>query len=131
MMTEPDLVQIGDQACIDDASVIAHINSQGQFSLNTVAVGERATLKRFSRVLSGGAVLKGATLLEHTLLLAGDIADAYSVWQGWPAQMVAAPPSPGPVRASIQTVSLVSKAEPSGTKKTSEVDDTDRWCWKP
>jgi hypothetical protein len=31
MMTEPDLVTIGDGASIDDASVIAHINTRGNF----------------------------------------------------------------------------------------------------
>ena len=96
---------------------------QGQFSLNSVVVGPRATLRRFSRVcncklqfvllicavwkvalqtccclleapacllakawiqlqvLSGAAVMPGGTLLEHTLVLSGDIVDAYSTWQ--------------------------------------------------
>lgn len=31
MMTEPDLVTIGDGAAIDNASLIAHINTKGQF----------------------------------------------------------------------------------------------------
>ena len=31
MMTEPDLVTIGDNSCIDDASLIAHINTRGIF----------------------------------------------------------------------------------------------------
>ena len=39
MMTEPDLVTIGDGANIDDASIIAHINSRGSFRLNTLKVG--------------------------------------------------------------------------------------------
>ncbi len=30
IMTEPELVQIGDYAAIDNASLIAHINSRGQ-----------------------------------------------------------------------------------------------------
>ena len=33
MMTEPDLVTIGDNASIDDASLIAHINTRGTFRL--------------------------------------------------------------------------------------------------
>jgi len=55
-----------------------------------------------NQVLSGGTVLKGATLLEHTLLLAGDIADAYSVWQESPAPYHDFAPSrliPAPPRA--------------------------------
>ena len=31
MMTEPDMVTIGDDASIDDASLIAHINTRGIF----------------------------------------------------------------------------------------------------
>mmetsp|Transcript_39328 Transcript_39328/g.104313 ORF Transcript_39328/g.104313 Transcript_39328/m.104313 type:complete len:298 (+) Transcript_39328:1984-2877(+) len=81
MMTEPDLVRIGDEACIDNASIIAHINTQGQFSLNTVVVGQRVTLRSFSRVLSGAVVMEGATLLEHTLILSGDVVDAYTTCQ--------------------------------------------------
>lgn len=39
MMTEPDLVTIGDCANIDDASIIAHINTRGTFRLHTLQVG--------------------------------------------------------------------------------------------
>lgn len=31
MMTEPDLCTIGDGASVDDASLIAHINTRGVF----------------------------------------------------------------------------------------------------
>ncbi len=31
MMTEPDLVTIGDNSCVDDASLVAHINTRGMF----------------------------------------------------------------------------------------------------
>ncbi len=31
MMTEPDLVTIGDNACVDNASLISHINTRGIF----------------------------------------------------------------------------------------------------
>ena len=31
MMTEPDLVSIGDNASVDDSSLVAHINTRGQF----------------------------------------------------------------------------------------------------
>ena len=39
MMTEPDLVTIGDDAGVDDASLIAHINTRGIFRLNPLNVG--------------------------------------------------------------------------------------------
>jgi len=37
-MTEPDLVHVGDGACIDDASLVAHINTRGNFELNEVGL---------------------------------------------------------------------------------------------
>ena len=88
MMTEPELVTLGDNVCVDEASIIAHINTQGNFSLNHIDIGRGATLHYFSRVLSGASVLAGGTLLEHTLILPGDIVDAYTTWQGWPAVMI-------------------------------------------
>jgi acetyltransferase-like isoleucine patch superfamily enzyme len=89
IMTEPELVQIGDQAAIDDASLIAHINSKGHFSLNSLVVGPRATLRAHSRLLSGAAMMPGSTLLEHTLVLSGDVVDQGETVQGWPAEPVA------------------------------------------
>lgn len=89
-MTEPELVQIGHYAAIDNASLIAHINSRGQFSLNTVVVGPGATLRSNSRLLSGAAMMPHSTLLEHTLVLGGDVVDEDDTMQGWPAESVAA-----------------------------------------
>eukprot|EP00983_Pelagomonas_calceolata_P049674 1141625-Pelagomonas_calceolata.AAC.3 len=37
-MTEPDLVTIGNGACIDDAALVAHINARGNFELNQVKI---------------------------------------------------------------------------------------------
>ena len=39
LMTEPDLVELGDRVALDDCSVVAHINSRGQFSLNKLSIG--------------------------------------------------------------------------------------------
>ena len=38
-MTEPDLVTIGDCASIDNASLIAHINTRGVWMLRHLNVG--------------------------------------------------------------------------------------------
>jgi hypothetical protein len=39
MMTEPDMVTIGSNSCIDNASLIAHINTRGVFrSLSDSAI---------------------------------------------------------------------------------------------
>jgi hypothetical protein len=56
MMTEPDLVTMGDGCCIDDASLICHLNASGNFSLNTLELGPYSTLRSFSRLLSGAAM---------------------------------------------------------------------------
>ena len=39
LMTEPDLVELGDNVALDDCSVVAHINSRGNFSLNALTIG--------------------------------------------------------------------------------------------
>ena len=38
LMTEPDLVELGDHVALDDCSVVAHINSRGNFSLNKLNI---------------------------------------------------------------------------------------------
>lgn len=79
--TQPDLVVLGDESCIDRASVVAHINTGGNFSLNPIVIGSKATLRSDSRLLSGATMLRGSTLLEHTLILGGDVVDEGSTWQ--------------------------------------------------
>lgn len=87
MMTEPELVTIGDYTSIDDASVIAHINTRGVFKLNPLNIGNRCVLKSNCRLLSGASMEDGSILLEHTLVLAGESADSNTVWQGWPSDV--------------------------------------------
>ncbi|EKX52743.1 hypothetical protein GUITHDRAFT_84689 [Guillardia theta CCMP2712] len=88
MMTEPELVAIGDGASVDSASLIAHINSRGHFTLNQVVVGPGATLRSNSRLLSGAAMMPYSTLLEHTLIMGGDVVDEGKTMQGWPGEQV-------------------------------------------
>ena len=90
IMTEPELVQVGHYAAIDDASLIAHINSGGEFSLNNVVVGPGATLRAHSRLLSGAAMMSYSTLLEHSLILGCDVVDEGNTMQGWPAEPIGA-----------------------------------------
>lgn len=85
MMTEPDLVQIGDGSAIDDASLVCHRNTRGHFSLDPLKVGKGCVMRCSSRLLSGASMEDYSTLMEHTLLVSGAIAPACSVWQGWPA----------------------------------------------
>ncbi|CAL6342202.1 predicted protein [Bathycoccus prasinos] len=87
-MPEPDLISIGDGACVNFAHVIAHTNTLGTFSLNTVIIRERATLCSESRVMGGSVIGPDAILLDHTLAMVGDDVAAEAIWQGWPARHV-------------------------------------------
>lgn len=39
LMTEPDLVELGNNVSLDDCSIVAHINSRGVFALNRLLIG--------------------------------------------------------------------------------------------
>ena len=87
VITEPDLLELSDRVAIDDASLVSHINSRGHFSLNRLRVGSRSVMRSGSRLLSGAEMGKDACLLEHTLIMGGDIADDGKTFQGWPADV--------------------------------------------
>lgn len=94
MMTEPDLVTLGDHVTINNSSVVGHINSRGQFRLNRITINSGCTLRSYSRLLSGAEMSQGSKLLEHTLIMGGDNISAHSVWQGWPASFLYNLPPP-------------------------------------
>jgi acyl-CoA synthetase (AMP-forming)/AMP-acid ligase II/acetyltransferase-like isoleucine patch superfamily enzyme/acyl carrier protein len=83
--TEPDLLTLGDRVSVDDASLVGHINTRGKFDLNLLHVGNRSVLRTGSRLLSGARMEADTCLLEHTLIMAGDVVDAGRTCQGWPA----------------------------------------------
>jgi len=85
MFTEPDLLVLGDRVVVDDASLVSHINTRGHFTLNPLSVGERSVLRSGSRLLSGARMESDTCLLEHTLVMAGDVVDEGITMQGWPA----------------------------------------------
>ncbi|RCI12923.1 hypothetical protein L249_0584 [Ophiocordyceps polyrhachis-furcata BCC 54312] len=85
LFTEPDLITMGDRVAIDDASVVAHINTRGKFDLNRLEIGSRCVLRTGSRLLSGAVMKEGSCLLEHTMIMGGDVVDDGSTMQGWPA----------------------------------------------
>ncbi|MCJ1285102.1 hypothetical protein MMC26_004440 [Xylographa opegraphella] len=85
LFTEPDLLTLGERVAVDDASLVAHINSRGNFSLNALSAGDRSVLRSGSRLLSGATMGADACLLEHTLIMAGDVAEEGTTYQGWPA----------------------------------------------
>ena len=86
LFTEPDLLTLGDRVSVDDASLVGHINTAGRFSLNPLHVGDRSVLRSGSRLLSGGSCQEDTCLLEHTLVMAGDVVDAGCTMQGWPSE---------------------------------------------
>lgn len=88
LFTEPDLLTLGDRVAVDDASLVSHINSRGQFKLNRLYVGDRSALRTGSRLLSGASIGEDACLLEHTLIVAGDHVEAGDVYQGWPGTLL-------------------------------------------
>lgn len=87
LLTEPDLVELGDRVAVDDASLVAHINTRGNFTLNRLSVGDRSVLRSGSRLLSGARMEKDTCLLEHTLVMAGDTVDEGCTIQGWPGEL--------------------------------------------
>lgn len=86
MFTEPDLLTLGDRVAVDDASLVAHINTRGKFDLNPLSVGSRSVLRSGSRLLSSAVMEDDTCLLEHTLVMAGDVVDKGTTSQGWPAE---------------------------------------------
>jgi hypothetical protein len=84
--TEPDLVKLGNRVVVDDASVVAHINTRGKFDLNRLEIGDRCVMRSGSRLLSGAAMKDDSCLLEHTLIMGGDVVEERSTMQGWPAE---------------------------------------------
>lgn len=85
MMTEPELVTIGDKACVDDASLIAHLNTGGLLTTDHLQVGQGCVMRTFSRLQQGAVMEPGSALLEHTLVLPADTVRENEWRQGWPA----------------------------------------------
>ncbi|SAL96550.1 hypothetical protein [Absidia glauca] len=90
MMTEADMVTLEDDVAVDEASLVCHLNSRGQFSINPLRVGAGSVLRSGSRLLSGARMREDTTLLEHTLIVSGEVTDQKSIWQGWPGEDITA-----------------------------------------
>ncbi|KAF8997871.1 AMP-dependent synthetase and ligase [Cyathus striatus] len=109
LMTEPDLVELGDNVNLDDCSVVAHINSRGNFSLNRLKLGNGSALRSGSRLLSGASMEDSSMLCEHTLLTSGEVAESGRVYIGWPARKWEKKSHPS--MTSLRTVSDTSSSE--------------------
>lgn len=53
--------------------------------LNPLFVGTGCVLKSNTRLLSGASMDAHSIMQEHTLVMAGEVVDCGSVWQGWPS----------------------------------------------
>ncbi|KAI9204256.1 uncharacterized protein BJ171DRAFT_459609 [Polychytrium aggregatum] len=115
MMTEPDLTTFGDDVALDRASVVCHINSKGQFALNPLVIGSGAVLRAYSRLLSGAEMEEDSTLLEHTLVISGDIIEAGTVWQGWPSSEVTPKAPVIPARKNTDGKATLGRDDRAGT----------------
>ena len=88
MLVEPELITIGDGVCVNNqCSLICHLNTRGAFSLGTIAIGARTTVRSFSRVMADAVIDQGVRLLEHTLVMAGERVPEGETRQGWPTRV--------------------------------------------
>ncbi|KAM7185000.1 hypothetical protein V8F20_011984, partial [Naviculisporaceae sp. PSN 640] len=87
MFTEPDLLKLGNRVAVDDASLVGHINSRGKFDLNSLRVGDGCVMRSGSRLLSGAVMEEGSCLMEHTLVMGGEVVEAGKTVQGWPGEV--------------------------------------------
>jgi acetyltransferase-like isoleucine patch superfamily enzyme len=90
LMEEPDFLKIGDHARIDQAVLIAHLNTRGEWMMGPIEIGAGACLRSMSRVMMISTVGERSTLLERTLVLAGDSSRPGATWHGWPGEEVTA-----------------------------------------
>lgn len=85
MMPEPDLVTIGDNVCINRASIVCHMNVLGEFCLaGRILIKSGATLRSLTRVMGGATVSARSRCLEHTLVMPGEEMAEGETRQGWP-----------------------------------------------
>jgi len=87
-MPEPDLVEMGDRCVIDKASVVCHLNTRGNFELKKIILENNVTLRARSRIQQGVHMECGSMLLEKSLVMTGEVIEAYTVWQGAPASRI-------------------------------------------
>lgn len=84
-MTEPDLVVLEDDVAVDRASIVCHLNTLGEFTIQPLAIGAGTVIQNDSRIGPGAKLLEDCTLLDHSYIEQGETAERNSVWQGYPA----------------------------------------------
>merc|ERR1712066_1018448 len=84
-MTEPELVSIGDDAAVDSAMLIAHLNTKGTFTLGRLQVENNCVMRPWARLQQGATMQRRSMLLEHTLIMPQEVVLEKNLRQGWPA----------------------------------------------
>ncbi|KAJ3496841.1 hypothetical protein NLG97_g2351 [Lecanicillium saksenae] len=75
LITESDLIEIGDNVAIDDVGIIPHVEREGSVRLGKIKIGDRCVLRSGSHILCGGVMKNDSCLLEHTLIMPGQVVE--------------------------------------------------------
>lgn len=73
LLTEADLIEIGDNVAIDDVGIISHVEMRGSTRLDKITIGDRCVLRSGSHILAGARMENDSCLLEHTLIMPDQI----------------------------------------------------------
>jgi non-ribosomal peptide synthetase-like protein len=87
--TEYDLVEIGDDACLnEDATIQTHLFEDRVMKMSRIHIGDRCTVGASAVVLYDSIMRDGSSLGPLSLLMKGETLPAASSWEGSPAQRV-------------------------------------------
>jgi non-ribosomal peptide synthetase-like protein len=87
--TEYDLVEIGDDACInEDATIQTHLFEDRVMKMSRIRIGDRCTVGASAVVLYDSVMRDGSALGPLSLLMKGETLPAASSWEGSPARRV-------------------------------------------
>ncbi|KJZ74849.1 hypothetical protein HIM_05758 [Hirsutella minnesotensis 3608] len=86
MITETDLIEIGDRVVIDDVGIISHVDRRGSMRLDHIKIGNCCVLRAGSNILCGAEMKDYSCLLEHTLVLPGEVVGEKWTMQRRPAE---------------------------------------------
>ncbi len=88
-LTEFDLVNIGDDVCINsDVTIQTHLFEDRVMKMSTVEIGDGCSVGMGSIVLYDTAMGAGSTLGDLSLLMKGESLPADTMWEGAPARLI-------------------------------------------
>ncbi|GLU29347.1 Pls/PosA family non-ribosomal peptide synthetase [Brucella sp. NBRC 12950] len=87
-LTERSLVEIGDDATLNEGSVIQpHSLEEGAFKSDFIRIGSGCTLGPSAFVHYGVVMGEGSIVDVDSFVMKGEVLEAYSVWRGNPAKL--------------------------------------------